>query len=360
MLYLLLALLFIAYHVFLWYKAKPYQKAASVDLKLENAPRVSILVPAWNAAQDIPEFISSFHALAYPNKELILCAGGSDSSLELARKKADSSILVLEQINGEGKQKALAKSFARSHGQIIYLTDIDCRMDNESFQRVLNPILEGKEAVVTGSSMPLASQHTIGAVLIHWATVRKAAGLKARYIDGVLGRNCAATRTSIETISGFNFDAPTGTDYRMAQELTRHGYKIWFEPRSEVQTEFAWPLGTYVRKRARWLRNVILYAERPRQLTELKGVVINLVIPFALVFLFILSVVLMQGLPAFLSLLLILHGTLNRLRYVREMLPSKYLRLMLLPGSLENLFGTFAAGVYAATTLLSPSLRKQW
>lgn len=360
MLYLLLALLFIVYHAYLWYKAKPYQKPESVALNLERAPMVSILVPAWNAAQDIAEFIDSFHALKYPNKELILCAGGSDGSLELARKKADASILVLEQIKGEGKQKSLAKSFARSHGNIIYLTDIDCRLDDESFGRVLKPILGGKEAVVTGSSMPLPKQHTIGAVLIHWATVRKAAGLRPRYIDGVLGRNCAATRTAVENINGFNFDAPTGTDYRMAQELTKHGYKIWFEPMSEVQTEFAWPLGTYVRKRARWLRNVILYAERPRQLAELKGVAINLAIPFALLFLFILSIILMQGLPAFLSVLLILHGALNRLRYVHEMLPPKYLRLTLLPGSLENLFGTFAAGVYAATTLLSPSLRKQW
>lgn len=360
MLYLLLALLFISYHLYLWYKAQPYQKVESVDIKLENAPMVSILVPAWNAARDIPEFIDSFQALAYPNKELILCAGGTDASLEFARKKADSSILVLEQSDGEGKQKALAKSFARSHGQIIYLTDIDCRLDDDSFHSVLTPILGGKEAVVTGSSMPLASQHTIGAVLIHWATVRKVAGLCPRYIDGVLGRNCAATRDAIKAINGFNFAAPTGTDYRMAQELTKHGYKIWFEPRSEVQTEFAWPLGTYVRKRARWLRNVILYAERPRQLAELKGVAINLAIPFALLFLFILSIILMHPLPAFLSVLLILHGTLNRLRYVREMLPPKYLRLTLLPGSLENLFGTFAAGVYAATTLLSPSLRKQW
>jgi cellulose synthase/poly-beta-1,6-N-acetylglucosamine synthase-like glycosyltransferase len=360
MLYLLLTLLFVAYHVYQWYKAKPYQKPESVDLNLEQAPIVSILVPAWNAAQDIAEFIDSFHALQYPNKELILCAGGSDGSLELARKKASSSILVLEQIKGEGKQKALAKSFARSHGEIIYLTDIDCRLDDESLARVLKPILDGKEAVVTGSSMPLVTQHTIGAVLIHWATVRKAAGLKPRYLDGVLGRNCAATRTAIKTINGFNFDAPTGTDYRMAQQLTKHGYKIWFEPTSEVQTEFAWPLGTYVRKRARWLRNVILYAERPRQLAELKGVVVNLAIPFALLFLFILSLILMHPLPAFLSALLILHGTLNRLRYVREMLPPRYLRLTLLPGSLENLFGTFAAGVYAATTLLSPKLRKQW
>lgn len=358
--YLVLLAVFLVLHAYLWLRARPYREAASPAEYTNATPKLSFLVPAWNAAADISEFVSAFHAVRYPDKELLLCAGGADRSLEIAQSYAGPQIRVLEQRAGEGKQGALMACFAASCGEIIYLTDIDCRPDTKSVLQVLEPILSGQEAVVTGSSVPLETQRSIAAVLAHWAVVRKAAGLKPRYIDGLLGRNCAVTREAVEAIGGFRYDALTGTDYRMAQELHRRGFRIWLEPRSEVQTAFAWPFGSYVRKRGRWLRNVILYAERPRQRTELRGAAIVLATPFGLLFLLASTALLQHPLPAFLALLLLLHGVLNRLRYAREALRSRYLRPALVFGSALNLLGTLAAGVYAAVTLLNPSLRKQW
>lgn len=363
MIYLALMIIFFAFHAVRWVRVRPFESSL---LQTEptpgrpDDPLVSFLVPVWNGAQDIPNFVHTFHALAYPRKELILCAGGNDNSFEVAQRYEGECVKVLEQCQGEGKQAALARSFALSRGDLIYLTDIDCRLDSDSFAKVLRPILEGDESVVTGSSIPVETQRSVGAVLIHWATVRKVAGFQPRYIDGLLGRNCVATREAVQAIDGFRFDAPTGTDYRMAQELRKRGYRIWFEPRSEVKTLFAWPLASYIRKRARWLRNVILHAERPRQKAEFRGALIILATPFGLLLLVGLSLLSTWLLPAFLSLLLVLHGGLNRLHYAREMLPTEYIKPKLASGSLLNLFGTLGAGLYATTTLLVPALRRQW
>lgn len=351
----------VAYHVIRWLGFRPRQEVAVAESMAEPGwPSVSMIVPAWNAAASIGPFMSAFDDIAYPRKELVLCAGGEDGSYEIALVHARADVKVIRQDAGDGKQGALAKGFAVSFGDIIYLTDVDCLPDSASLARLVRPIVERQEAVVTGSCRPLASQYDVGAVTIHWATMRKAAGLEARHVDGLVGANAAVTRAALKAIGGFCFDAPTGTDYRLAQELFGHGYRIWFEPGSEIQTEFAWPLGNYVRQSARWLRNVVMFAERPRQDREYNRVVISLALPFVLLLLVAASLATRNPAGVVLTGAALLHGTLNRLRHAREMLPPEYFGRSLVSGSVINLLGTLGAGVYAAVTLLTPTLRRRW
>lgn len=358
--YSLLLAVLLAYHVWRWLRTRPQQDTVAPQwFPASDAPNVSFLVPAWNAEDDIAGFVEAFLALRYPHKELILCVGGKDDGLKVAERYKGGNVKVLEQLPGEGKQRALAKSFSESTGSVIYLTDIDCRLDTESVWKLLEPIVSGRESVVTGTSVPLEDQCAVGAVVVHWAVERKAAGTRARPTDGLLGRNCAVTREAVNAVHSFRYEAPTGTDYRMAQLLQAQGHRIWFEPQSAVKTAFAWPLGVYTRKQARWLRNVVLYAERPRQAAEFWGALVVLAAPYGFFVLFALSLVAGSFVPSFVALLL-LHGVLNRLHYVHETLAARHLRSAVLPGSVLNLFATLAAGFYASVTLLTPALRRQW
>lgn len=370
-LYLLVWAAFIAYHVraFRATKHEP-RNWETVTLPEGEHPKVSVLVPAWNARDDIPEFINAFQSVDYPDKELILCVGGSDEGLQTAQHFAvtdGAPVQVLEQLPGEGKQGGLRKCFAESSGDIIFLTDIDCRMDSSSLNRVLEPILSGREQAVTGSSKPTAKQQEIDAVRVHWSLVRKAERLEPRYIKGVLGRNCAVTRAALEKIGGFNFDAPTGTDYRLGQELFRVGYKILLVPASEIETEYAWPLRSYIRKRGRWVRNVLLFAERPKQNAEYYNALSVALLPMAMALALLLSLLASLFLrptiawfPAFMVLLLFIHGALNRLRYAYETLGREQLSLATLTGAFINWSGQLAAGGYAFWTWVNPNLRKRW
>jgi cellulose synthase/poly-beta-1,6-N-acetylglucosamine synthase-like glycosyltransferase len=92
----------------------------------EHTPRVSFLVPAWNEAQHIQACLGSILALRYPEKELVVCAGGEDGSYTLAKRFEGPEVIVLKQQPGEGKQCALRRCFANSTGEIIFLTDADC------------------------------------------------------------------------------------------------------------------------------------------------------------------------------------------------------------------------------------------
>lgn len=370
-LYLLVWAAFIAYHVRA-FRATQHEPRnwEAVSLPLGERPKLSVLVPAWNARDDIPAFVNAFQSVNYPDKELILCVGGSDDSLPTAQHFAvteGAPVRVLEQIPGEGKQGGLRKCFAESSGEIIYLTDIDCRMDSDSLNRVLAPVLAGREHAVTGSSKPTAEQQTIDAVRVHWALVRKAERLEPRYIKGVLGRNCAVTREALDKIGGFDFDAPTGTDYRLGQELFRAGYKILLVPASEIATEYAWPLRSYIRKRGRWVRNVLLFAERPKQNAEYYNALSVALLPLAMVLALVLSLLsspflptTLAWFPAFMVLLLFVHGALNRVRYAYETLGRDQLSVATVKGAFINWAGQLAAGVYAFWTWVNPNLRKRW
>ncbi|MEM7734767.1 MAG: glycosyltransferase family 2 protein [Deinococcota bacterium] len=368
--YLIVLAAFAAYHVRA-FRATKHEPRTWPELSLPEGkrPKVSVLVPAWNAGEDIAAFVAAFHSTDYPDKELILCVGGTDGSLEntqtLAADMAD--VQVLEQVPGEGKQGGLRKCLAASSGEIIYLTDIDCRMDTASLTHVLEPILAEREQVVTGSSKPNQEQQNIGAVRVHWALVRKAERLEPRYIKGILGRNCTVTRSALDATNGFDFDAPTGTDYRLAQELFRAGYKILLVPASEIETEYAWPLRSYIRKRGRWVRNVLLFAERPKQNAEYYNALSVALLPMAMVIAVVISLLsslfLPAGLawfPAFMAFLLLLHGTLNRIRYAYETLGSEQLNPDTFVGACINWYGQLAAGLYAFWTWVNPNLRKRW
>ncbi|MEM6430818.1 MAG: glycosyltransferase, partial [Deinococcota bacterium] len=141
--YLIFLAAFAAYHVRA-FRATKYEPRVWPELSLPEGkrPKVSVLVPAWNAAEDIAAFIAAFHSVDYLNKELILCVGGSDGSFETSQTLAAdmTDVQVLEQVPGEGKQGGLRKCLAVSSGEIIYLTDIDCRMDTASLTHVLEPI----------------------------------------------------------------------------------------------------------------------------------------------------------------------------------------------------------------------------
>ncbi|HEX2037877.1 MAG TPA: glycosyltransferase [Chloroflexota bacterium] len=230
---------------------------------LTGTPRVSILVAAWNEAAFLERHIRSVLALRYPNKEYVLCAGGSDGTLEIARRYAGSGVIVLEQRAGEGKQRALQQAYREASGAIIFLTDADCLLDDAGFERALEPIINGSEAATTGSSMPLAEQRGgSDFALYQWAVQQYSLANQPPYGEGLLGRNAAIRRDALEAAGAFSAPVPTGTDYHLAKALLRRGYRIRSVPASLVATPYATAWSRYARQQRRWLRNVTLLGAR--------------------------------------------------------------------------------------------------
>jgi cellulose synthase/poly-beta-1,6-N-acetylglucosamine synthase-like glycosyltransferase len=224
-------------------------------------PLVSVLVAAWNEADMIERHLESFLQLRYLNKELVLCAGGDDGTYELAKRYGGPQVTVLAQQPGEGKQRALERSFAQSRGEVIFLTDADCLLSDEAFERTLYLVARDEEEASTGTSRPLPEQ--LGnPFLVSQASTQLYSSLHLPdYWSGLLGRNAALRRELLQRSRGLAAPAATGTDYVLAKELVRSGARIRQVPHSQVFTRYPTGARPYLQQQRRWLRNVALHGQ---------------------------------------------------------------------------------------------------
>jgi cellulose synthase/poly-beta-1,6-N-acetylglucosamine synthase-like glycosyltransferase len=326
-----------------------------------DLPLVSVLVAAWNEGEMIGRHIEAFQRLRYPRKELVLCAGGQDNTYDLAASYAADGVIVLRQEPGEGKQRALRRCLERATGEVIFLTDADCLLDDESFERTLAPVIHEGEVVATGTSRPLPGQCANPFVLHQWFIQAGGAARQGAYVGGILGRNAALRRDALEAAGGFDAEVRTGTDYHMAKQVLRQGYRIRHVPDSAVETPFPETLAQYRRQHTRWLRNVVVHGLRFRDYGEVLRCLIpsllgGLMLAGPLVALFLGPVDLVGW------LLLFLHALLSRVRYMRFGESLTHCRF---PGEAYARLPLYMLADFAtwATTLLqylSEGGRRQW
>lgn len=282
---------------------------------LRATPKVSLLVPAWNEADFIQRHIDSFKALRYPNKQLILCVGGTDNTYEIACRNQRDDIIVLEQQAGEGKQRALRRCLTHADGEIIYLTDSDCLLSDQTFETLIAPLIDGSETTTTGSSRPIVEQRRNPFIAQMWFREVYILCLWGDYTDGILGRNAALTRDVVRESGDFEAEVRTGTDFHLAKTLLRLGQRIRFVRESSIETVYTDTFDAYRRQQTRWLKNLVVHGRSfgVRQeilrglMPTLIGIAMLVALPIGLFF----SPLVLAG-----WLLVMLHMLLRRVSYV--------------------------------------------
>ena len=223
-----------------------------------HLPKVSALVAAWNEAEHIQAHIESFLNLRYPNKELILVAGGNDATYAYADEIDNPQVKVHKQKPEDGKQRSLQKAFETSTGEIIFLTDADCLFDDNSFQNTLYPIIQGLH-IVTGSHEPFATDFKDKFVMYQWLLHEYGSWRNPEYVTGIDGRNCAIRRDVLIELGEFQDPVMIGTDAYLAELALRHRYCIRYLPYSRVQTEHPSSVAAYIKQQSRWQRNLMIH-----------------------------------------------------------------------------------------------------
>lgn len=107
-----------------------------------NYPKISIVTPSFNSAKYIEDCIQSVLNQNYPNFEHIIIDGGStDGTIEIL-KKYPHLIWISEP--DEGQSDALNKGFKMARGEIIgWLNSDDVYLSN-TFQKVINILIDEK------------------------------------------------------------------------------------------------------------------------------------------------------------------------------------------------------------------------
>ncbi len=328
---------------------------------LSRTPRVSVLVAAWNERAHIDAHVRSFLGLRYPNIELILGAGGSDGTLQHARRYVGERVIVLEQQPGEGKQRTLARCMQHASGDIIYLTDADCLYDDDALKRLLAPMIDGGEHAATGRSRPLEQQQQNTLALYMWTADVMSSAHSSTYSSGLLGRNAALTRQAIERIGGLGFTARTGTDYQLAKRLLNAGIAIRYVGDSIVPSAYPETLRIYRHKQSRWLRNLLLHARRYNAMDDLR-LTLRTVTTGLLMLLLPLSAWRLGRLILVAWSLLVAHAVCSKIRYAffTARLYHRSLPLRFFVGLLPLTLIDFAIWASPVLDLVHPSRRERW
>lgn len=116
-----------------------------------KSPKVSFIVPVYNAKDYIANCVESVLNQDYKNLELILVDdGSSDSTLEICKKYAakDKRVKVIHQKNA-GQTVARQTGFKKSSGQYIWLIDADDWLAPKAVSTAVQAVLENQSDIVT-------------------------------------------------------------------------------------------------------------------------------------------------------------------------------------------------------------------
>lgn len=123
----------------------------------EDAPLVSIIVPARNEAENLPAIVATLLTSAYPRYEIILVDDGStDGTTEIADRIAANHADVIRVVHGEplpegwvGKCWACWQGYREARGSVLVFTDADTRHHSRLLGHAVGALRAHGAALVT-------------------------------------------------------------------------------------------------------------------------------------------------------------------------------------------------------------------
>lgn len=198
-------------------------------------PKISVIVPTYNAARTLPACLSSIFACDYPDFEAIVVDDGSrDGSADVA---SHFPCRVLRLAQNAGAARAKNAGAAQATGDIVFFTDSDCVLRPDALRLIAGALADQTVSGVVGLLDPqiayadFASQYKN--LWMHFTYLRLPRQVGVFYTSAA-----AARRQAFAAVGGFDgrySGASITEDMDLGQRFLSAGHILLSEKQLMVQ-----------------------------------------------------------------------------------------------------------------------------
>ena len=152
----------------LWLRYQPFEPIGGAD-----APRLSVIIPAYNEGMMVERSIVSAASANYPKDRLEIIAvddGSNDDTwhyIVRAALRFPDLVTPLRLASNRGKRGALAEGFRRARGEIIVTVDSDSIIEPDTLLAIAGPFSDPRVGAVAGKVSVLNRRASIVPRMLH-------------------------------------------------------------------------------------------------------------------------------------------------------------------------------------------------
>jgi hyaluronan synthase len=150
-LWLAMGLLLLLFRTLLWYGYRPAAPAT-----MEDAPRLTVVIPAYNEGAMVAQTIQSVATARYPGDRLEIVAiddGSRDDTWQHIQRAASlhpDLVTTIRFPKNQGKRAALAAGFRRARGEVLVTIDSDSIIEPNTLLALAGPFRDARVGAVAG------------------------------------------------------------------------------------------------------------------------------------------------------------------------------------------------------------------
>lgn len=226
-------------------------------------PKISLLIAAYNEAQNIAETFRGIRGQDYPGElEIIVVDDGSSDDTVATLRSFNLPNLKIVQAHHGGKANALNEGLNHVTQDIVVCIDADTFLHPQALRRIVARFLTdpADTAAIAGCVLVKNSRSTFMARLQEWDYFTGIASAKRQQslYQGTLVAQGAFSAFRTRLVRAHHgWPAVIGEDIVLTWSLIKSGWRIGFEPTAIGFTTAPETLKGFYRQRKRWARGMI-------------------------------------------------------------------------------------------------------
>ena len=222
---------FIGYIILMALLAKCFPRP-TVKGAVKEAPKVSVVLVAYNEGERIRARLENLLASEYPGDKLeivVVTDGSSDGTPSIVKEFADRNVRLLAQSDRGGKAACLNVGVPAASGDIVVLCDARQRFAVETIPNLVANFADERVGAVSGELFIESSSSSVGGgVDIYWKLEKIVREAEARFssVIGATGAVYAIKRELFQPI-------PPDTlldDVLIPMQIATQGHRVGFDP----------------------------------------------------------------------------------------------------------------------------------